>query len=152
MEIERKWLVGTPPSGLPTGTTIRQGYVAATPSGDELRVRDKGGTRLVTVKHGRGLVRGEVETEVSDELFAALWALTDGRRVEKTRAVLPLDDGLEAEVDVFTGDLEGLMVVEVEFPDVAAAEAFVAPGWFGADVTDDDRYRNQRLALDGRPG
>ncbi len=152
MEVERKFLVTSPPPGLSghPATQIRQGYVAVAEGGDELRVRDRDGKRLVTIKHGSGLVRGEVETEVSPALFDALWALTAGRRLEKTRHLVPLGT-LVAELDVFAGDLAGLLMVEVEFPSADDALAFEPPPWFGPDVTDDPRYRNQVLALQGAP-
>ena len=76
--------------------------------------------------------------------------MTEGRRVVKTRHEVPLGD-LVAEVDVYAGDLDGLLTAEVEFPDEAAARAFVAPEWLGRDVTDDTRYGNRVLAVDGIP-
>ena len=63
----------------------------------------------------------------------------------------PLADGLKAEVDFYRGDLDGLCTVEVEFPSAAAAAAFAPPDWFGTDVTSDKRFKNQNLALQGRP-
>ena len=39
------------------------------------------------------------------------------------------------------------MFAEVEFPDEEAAAAFVLPEWFEQDVTFDDRFKNNRLAL-----
>jgi CYTH domain-containing protein len=152
MEVERKFLVTGPPPGLSSHPSahIRQGYVAVAAGGDELRVRARDDKRLVTIKHGSGLVRGEVESEISAALFDALWALTAHRRVEKRRHLVPLGT-LVAEVDVFAGDLEGLVMVEVEFASAEDALAFAPPPWFGPDVTDDPRYRNQALALDGAP-
>ncbi len=152
MEVERKFLVTGPPPDVSRhpAARIRQGYVAVAEGGDELRVRDRDGKRLVTIKHGSGLVRGEVETEISPALFDALWELTAGRRVEKTRHLVPLG-ALVAELDVFAGDLAGLVMVEVEFASADDALAFAPPAWFGPDVTDDPRYRNQALALSGAP-
>jgi len=152
MEVERKFLVAGAPPDLSShpSALIRQGYVAVVEGGDELRVRDRDGKRLVTIKHGSGLVRGEVETEISPALFDALWELTAGRRLEKTRHLVPLGT-LVAEIDVFAGDLAGLVMVEVEFASAAEALAFAPPAWFGAEVTDDPRYRNQALALAGAP-
>ena len=51
-----------------------------------------------------------------------------------------------AEVDVFHGRHEGLMLVEVEFANTEAADAFVPPAWFGEDVSTDPCYRNSFLA------
>ena len=55
------------------------------------------------------------------------------------------DNGLQDALP-FHGVHEGLRLVEVEFPSVEAADAFVAPAWFGDDVSGDPRYRNSYLA------
>ncbi|HWF55044.1 MAG TPA: CYTH domain-containing protein [Solirubrobacteraceae bacterium] len=154
MEVERKFLVDTPPDVLSgaRATEIVQGYLVLGDGGAEARVRRRGGACTLTVKSGRGISRSEAEIELTDGQFEALWPATEGRRVEKVRHELPLPGGLVAELDVYGGALVGLRVVEVEFPSVAAAEAFTTPGWFGVEVTDDDAYKNRRLATDGCPG
>lgn len=152
VEVERKWLVDEAPDLADAPAwTIHQGYVAVAEDGAELRVRRRDATCLLTVKHGRGLVREETECEIGAALFDALWAQTSGRRVEKVRSRLDLADGLVAEVDVFGGALAGLVLVEVEFPSEADAARFVTPAWFGREVTDDPAYKNQALALSGPP-
>ena len=45
----------------------------------------------------------------------------------KTRYLVPLGGGLTAEVDVYEGELDGLLTAEVEFADEAAAHAFDRP-------------------------
>jgi adenylate cyclase len=150
MEIERKFLLQAAPDGLGPGSPIEQGYLAIDPAGSEVRVRRKGGKTLMTVKTGTGLVRGEEEWALEPERFERLWALTEGRRVTKTRHEVPLG-ALTVEVDVYDGDLDGLVTAEVEFPDEATALAFAAPAWMGRDVTDDARYGNRVLAVDGIP-
>ena len=80
----------------------------------------------------------------------ALWRLSDGRRVAKVRSVVPLGEH-RAEVDVFHGELEGLAIVEVEFPSSEAADAFEPPAWFGEEITGRPEWGNPALAVRGRP-
>jgi CYTH domain-containing protein len=151
VEIERKFLVDELPAGLDwlDDRPLRQGYVAL--DGDtEVRVRDDAGSWRLTVKHGGGLRRVEEDIEIDERRGEALWDLTDGRRVEKRRHRLALGDAL-LEVDVFEGDLQGLVVAEVEFDGEDAARAFSPPEWFGREVTDDGAYKNRALAVEGRP-
>ena len=151
VEIERKFLPTRLPDGATAGERVEQGYLAVAPDGTEVRIRRRAGRSTLTVKSGPAQVRVEEELEIDDRRFEALWALTEGRRIAKTRHLVPLDDGLTAEVDVYEGTLDGLLTAEVEFPDEAAAHAFAAPQWMGEDVTGDKRYANQRLATDGKP-
>ena len=74
-----------------------------------------------------------------------------GLRIEKTRYEIDAGDGLVIELDIYAGDLEGLVVAEVEFASEEAADGFAPPDWLGPDVTEDLRYKNQRLARDGAP-
>jgi CYTH domain-containing protein len=154
VEIERKFLVDAVPDDLDgrRASSIEQGYVAIDPDGTEVRIRRRDGTSTLTVKSGGGLARVEEELAIDDAAFERLWPLTAGRRIEKVRHVIPTDiPGVEIELDEYRGDLDGLLVAEVEFPGEDEAHAFTPPPWFGADVTDDRRFKNQRLAVDGRP-
>ena len=149
MEIERKFLLDGPPSIIDgrNPTRIEQGYLAIT-ADTEVRVRSRAGEHVLTVKGGRGLSRREVTVALTPEQFEELWEMTAGRRLTKSRWVIPQGD-VELEIDVFDGDLEGLVVAEVEFPSEEAGAAFVPPDWFGREVTDDGAYRNAALATDG---
>lgn len=149
-EIERKFLVPEAPPELDAGTPISQGYLALASEDTELRVRRKGDATVLTVKSGTGLDRGEREVAIPQEAFEALWALTEGRRIEKERLELPHGDAT-IELDRFGGALDGLLVAEVEFDSTAASESFAAPAWFGREVTDDPAYSNRSLAERGRP-
>ena len=70
----------------------------------------------------------------------------DGLLIEKSRYLIPLKDGLTAELDIFEGSLAPLLLVEVEFDSVEAAETFTAPDWFGKDVTNSGKYHNSNLS------
>jgi adenylate cyclase len=149
MEIERKWVLDAPPEGLEQREheRVEQGYVALDDHA-EVRVRRKGGKHTLTIKSEPGLTRVEEEFAIEAERFESLWALTEGRRVVKTRHLVPLGE-LTAEVDVYEGDLGGLVTAEVEFPSEAASAAFDPPAWLGREVTGDPRYANRTLAVSG---
>jgi adenylate cyclase len=150
MEVERKFLVSEPPDlGGAESDEIEQGYLAVGSDG-EVRLRRKGEKLLLTAKRGAGISRDEAEVELEVDAFERLWPLTEGRRLHKRRYVIPHGD-LEFEVDVYEGDLEGLVVAEVEFASEAQARAFEPPDWIGAEVTGDERYLNETLATRGRP-
>ena len=155
-ELERKWLVEQAPAELLSqpADQIEQGYLAIGEDGSEVRVRRRAGDCSLTVKAGHGLSRREFEVELGAGQFDALWPATEGRRILKSRRVLGAggdEAGPVIEFDEYGGELSGLCVAEVEFPDEQAAHAFAPPDWFGREVTEDDAYKNRRLALDGRP-
>ncbi|MBV8967884.1 MAG: CYTH domain-containing protein [Verrucomicrobia bacterium] len=151
-EIERKFLVvGTPPVTGACGRAVAQGYLAiADRDGAPLEIRirriepDK---FFLSFKSSGGQTRAEIELPLTAEQFDQLWPYTESYRLEKKRFLIELSDSLRAELDEYEGALHGLRVVEVEFPSVASAEAFVPPAWFGAEITEDPDYRNANLAL-----
>ena len=153
MEIERKFLVPDLPDNLERhpSAAIDQGYLALMPEGVEVRIRRKGPDCFLTVKHGPGLNRIEVELPLPAAQFDLLWPLAAGRQLRKIRYDLPGPDGLVFELDVYAGALAGLQTVDVEFPDVASAHAFQPPAFFGREIGGDPDYRNERLSRCGLP-
>lgn len=150
MEIERKYLVATLPENLDTfpHEEIEQGYLCTSPT---LRIRRMGDAYILTVKErvvsaSSAIVNREEEFALAPESYRRLKGKCEGKMVCKTRYRIPLACGLTAELDLFHSVHEGLRLVEVEFPDTAAAEAFVPPTWFGEDVSGDARYRNSYLS------
>ncbi len=149
LEVERKFLIEEMPVdfALGRGIEISQGYLAI---GDdaEVRLRRKGARCYLTVKEGSGLARSEYEISLDPDQFDCLWPATAGRRLSKVRYEVPVG-ALTAELDQYSGEIAGLMTVEVEFPSVAEALVFNPPDWFGRELTEDPRYANRRLAVDG---
>lgn len=152
VEIERKFLVATPPGPKNLQTVeVRQDYLTSEADTVEIRLRQKGGACFMTVKSGSGLIRSEYEIPLDRAQFDVLWPATEGRKIEKTRYLGRLDDDGVFELDVFSGSLAPLIVVEVEFPSAEAARDFTPPAWFGEDVTNDKRFKNKALATSGNP-
>jgi adenylate cyclase len=150
MEVERKFLVPESPElGGTESNEIEQGYLAVGHEG-EVRLRRKGEKLVLTAKRGSGLSREEGEIELDRDSFEGLWPLTEGRRLHKRRHLIPSGD-LTIELDVYEGDLAGLLVAEIEFASEDQARQFEPPEWIGEEVTGDERYLNETLATQGRP-
>lgn len=152
IEIERKFLLDALPAALSFARreAMLQGYVAL--DGDtEVRVRRTSAGAKLTIKHGGGEVRVEEELVLDARQADALWELTSGRRIQKTRREMRVD-GVAVSVDEYAGALDGLIVAEVEFDDEQAARAFAPPAWFGREVTGQPGYANRSLSVDGLPG
>jgi len=150
VEIERKFLVESEAwrDEVASHSDIRQGYLAVT-GGNTVRVRIKDDAAFLTVKSaGPAIRRQEFEYPIPLNDAEALLALRCGRLIEKRRHVVP-HGALRFEVDVFSGDLAGLVIAEIELPDETTA--FVRPAWLGEEVTDDPRYANASLATNGAP-
>ncbi|SRR6266568_86666 len=86
----------------------------------------------------------EENVALTGDEFAAL-AKGDGRRLVKTRYYLPYDS-LIAEVDIFQGELAGLVIIEFEFKSPEAKEAFTMPNFCLADITQDAYFAGGLLA------
>lgn len=149
VEIERKWFVSTPPEVAGNGTPLRQGYINED-GGTEVRLRAKGDRFLLTVKRGYGMTRTEVEIDLDEEQFEALWPLTAGRRVEKVRHKIS-HGPYTIELDIFSGSLAPLVVAEVEFSGEDAATSYSPPSWFDVELTGREGWSNGDLARNGLP-
>lgn len=149
MEIERKFLIKELPDlNAYTCKKIKQGYISTDPV---IRIRQMNDTYCVCLKSQGHMIREEFELGITKEQCDALWHKVDNTPVEKTRYFIPLDGNLTAELDVYAGPLDGLLTVEVEFPSQLEAANFIAPGWFGPDITHDNRYKNNHLSQYGLP-
>ena len=144
-EIERKFLLSGPEwKAGAVGTAYRQGYLSREP-GRTVRVRVAGAQAFLTVKGpNKGFTRAEFEYPVPVADAEQMLGLCDGPLVEKIRYKITVGRTLW-EVDEFLGQNAGLVVAEVELP--AENAPFDRPGWVGAEVTDDPRYANSRLAV-----
>jgi CYTH domain-containing protein len=149
MEIEKKYLIKKMPDITDVKRAeIEQAYISRKPV---LRIRKKDDKYIFTFKSGiKGpddvQVSRETEEYITKEEYDSLMKKSEGFRISKTRYIIPLENGLIGELDVFHGRLEGLVFIEVEFPDMETAERFKPPVWFGEDVTQDKRYRNGYLS------
>ena len=154
MEIEKKFLVKVMPENLSVypKVEIEQGYLSS--RNPVLRVRKSNDDYFLTYKSRHGisedndsgsLISKEVELPISSEAYYHLLEKADYNIIRKTRYLIPLEDNLIAELDVFHGILESLIFIEVVFPDEDSAKNFIPPSWFGGDVSLNDSYKNNYL-------
>lgn len=145
MEIERKFLIQTMPEHLEQYSChlIEQAYLCTNPV---VRIRRQDDEYILTYK-GRGMmVREEYNLPLTKEGYEHMLLKADGNIITKKRYLIPLSNDLKAELDIFEGKFQGLVLVEVEFPDEVSANAFAAPDWFGTDVTCSPLYHNSVLS------
>ncbi|MCW5694915.1 MAG: CYTH domain-containing protein [Pseudolabrys sp.] len=150
LEIERKFLVASDGwrDEVASHSDIRQIYLAVNDR-STVRVRIKDTAAFLTVKSAApALTRAEFEYPIPVTDAEALLALRTGRLIQKRRHIVP-QGALRWEIDVFAGDLDGLVIAEIELP--GEDTAFVRPAWLGAEVTEDPRYGNANLATHGLP-
>lgn len=153
MEIERKFAVVKVPDNLECyhKKKIEQGYLCHNPI---LRIRKSNDQYILTYKSkfgidessSKAIVVNETELMLNQSAYESLKSKVEGNTIKKTRYIIPLDRTLIAELDVFGGKLSGLVIVEVEFPDEETADKFIAPEWFGEDLSKDVRFGNYYLS------
>lgn len=147
MEIERKFLVKKEqlPKNLESYSKneLEQAYIITNPV---LRVRKKNESYILTYK-GQGLMkREEAEFPIPVEAYQKLLSKSEGNIITKTRYLIPEQNNLTIELDIFTGSFEGLYLAEVEFPNEESAFAYQPPVWFGPEVTNENTFHNSTLS------
>ena len=143
MEIERKYLVHTLPDNYKTFPCrqLEQGYLCKEPV---VRIRQDNDQYELTYKSKGHLVREEINMPLTKESYEHLRQKVDGRLITKKRYMIPYQEYM-IELDIFEGDLAPLVFAEVEFETEEEANNFVAPDWFGEDVTFEAKYKNSNL-------
>lgn len=147
MEIERKFLIEK--DRLPKQLEqypcrrIEQGYLCTDPV---VRIRRQDDDYYLTYKSKGLLEREEYNLPLNPEAYRHLKEKADGIVISKTRYLIPEENGLTIELDVFHDDYQGLYLAEVEFTSREQAESYTPPSWFGEDVTYSARYHNSTLS------
>ena len=145
-EIERKFLVRSNEwrADARQAREIVQGYVALDgPASVRIRIVDGAQATLTIKSRAAEVHRSEFEYEIPLADAGALLELRTGAIIEKVR--YELDCGpLTWEIDVFSGENEGLVIAEIEL--THEDQAFERPPWVGEEITLENRYYNASLA------
>ncbi|MEO7215638.1 CYTH domain-containing protein [Mucilaginibacter sp.] len=147
IEIERKFLVDHAKWNAlakPAGKLFKQGYIL---SDDKrtVRIRVTDEAAYLTLKGSTtGISRSEYEYTIpiadGNEILSGLTVSA----IEKVRYEIDFA-GNTWEVDIFSGDNDGLIVAEIELEQ--EDQAFERPDWVAREVTDDHRYSNASLSV-----
>lgn len=147
VEIERKFLVI---SEAFIGESfaqkrIVQAYLSSVPE-RTVRIRIKGDKGFITIKgksNDSGTTRLEWEKEISLQEAESLLSICEIGIIDKIRYEVKVGNHV-FEVDVFSGENEGLIIAEIELQ--SEHEIFEKPLWLGKEVTNDERFYNSFLS------
>ena len=127
MEIERKFLVTTPPENYGSFPLheIEQAYLCTEPV---VRIRKEDDNYYLTYKSKGFLAREEYNLPLTKEAYAHLLTKRTGTSSRKRYLPpVPGREDLTVEFDVFEGKFAGLMLAEIEFSSEEDAKAFPPP-------------------------
>lgn len=158
MEIERKFTIKKLPKNLENYPChiIEQGYLCTSPV---VRVRREDDSYYMTYKGSGMMVREEYNLPLTKSSYEHLIKKADGNIISKKRYIIPIEHpqfkesyipltspNLNIELDVFFAPSDSLIMAEVEFSSEEMANAFIAPDWFDADVTNKPAYHNSNMS------
>lgn len=147
VEIERKFLVISDAfiSESFTQKRIVQAYLSSVPE-RTVRIRIKGDKGFITIKgksNDSGTTRLEWEKEITLPEAELLLSICESGIIDKIRYEVKVGNHV-FEVDVFSGENEGLIIAEIELQ--SEHEIFEKPLWLGKEVTNDERFYNSFLS------
>lgn len=150
-EIEYKYLVNEEKWNnlhKPTPSYIVQGFLAKSKD-ITIRIRIKNKHAFLTIKGKTvGITRSEFEYEIPVSDAEQMLSEFTEKVIRKNRYVI-IHENRSWEVDVFEGQLEGLIMAELEVN--SENEKFNLPNWATENVSEDDRYYNAVLIEEGIP-
>ena len=149
-EYERRFLLREIPAGAADPRRIRDRYLTGTRL--RLRLVESPGGQLLERKlgHKRRVVDDDPTAVMHTSLYLdrdefELLAALPGQDLVKVRWAIDLygEDGL---VDVFEGDLLGLVMLEVDLKSANRLAGFSPPDWAGPEVTHDEAFNGGVLS------
>lgn len=76
----------------------------------------------------------ETESYIKEEEFNQLIKNKISKIIKKTRLIIPIDNNLKVEIDIYKDYLQDLITAEVEFPSEDIANTFQKPKWLGEEI------------------
>jgi CYTH domain-containing protein len=144
MERERRFLLDRFPADVEVLRVRRltDRYI----EGTTLRLREQDNEDGAVTYKLTQKVRGYITTIYLTEGEFRIFAQLPSKLLRKTRYSVP-----PFGIDVFEGELQGLILAEAEFDSADEAEALVVPAWVVREVTGEERFTGGSLAEHGAP-
>lgn len=123
-------------------------YIPSSAEHPIVRIRKTGDKFEVTKKYPVEMSDSSRQTETTIKLTQEEYgelAQINGKRVEKVRFYYR-ENGTNYEIDVFGGDLGGLILVDVEFKSLEEKSEFIPPNWCLVNVTQEEFIAGGALA------
>ena len=76
----------------------------------------------------------EIESYIQEEEFNKLIKNKISSIIRKTRMIIPIENNLKVEMDIYKDYLQDLITAEVEFPNEDIAKKFQKPEWLGEEM------------------
>lgn len=158
-EIERKYFIKTLPENFKISKIleITQSYLYRD-GNTTIRIRKiktNGTTKYVyTVKTSGDIQNNnelfankyEIESNISKNLYEELLNKKISNTVNKTRIVIPIQDNLKVEIDIYHDYLKDFLTAEIEFPNEEFAKNFEEPSWLGEEIGYEN-FSNGKLSI-----
>lgn len=151
LEIERTFLAVSLPDeiNLVEATYMEDAYIPEELSvHPKTRVRRRGDrfelTKKIPFPSGNSLIHEEKTIQLDENEYHCLSAASQ-RSIQKLRYTVSID-GYKAEVDVFKGRLEGLVLIDFEFNETSSSEEFAVPDCCLVEVTNRETFAGGMLS------
>ena len=76
----------------------------------------------------------EIESSIQEEVFNQLMKNRISNIIRKTRIMIPIENNLKVEMDIYKDYLQDFITAEVEFPSEDVADTFQKPEWLGEEM------------------
>lgn len=91
----------------------------------------------------------ELERSITEAEFNEFKPYDGSKLIEKYRCIIPIENDLKVELDIFGDWMKGLIVAEVEFKNLEDAENFKLPEWFEKEKNHTE-FSNRKLSTKTR--
>lgn len=144
-EIERKWLLNKVPASCREQNPIHyERHFIYSDNGVEIRIQNKGDKYEFERKtETSDLSRTGVKFEITEEEYILLKQLSIASLERQSYIVN--ENGCTISIKEYLGKHKGLVRAEVEFSSEQSANEFVAPSWFGEEITQSVLGKDKKL-------